>query len=37
GDKVIIVTYGMLPVEEARNYAPTVVLLDDANQIKTAA
>ena len=30
GDKVIIVTYGMLPAEEARNYSPTVVLLDDA-------
>jgi aspartate 1-decarboxylase len=37
GDKVIIVTYGMLPAEEARNYSPTVVLLDDANEIKTAA
>ena len=37
GDKVIIVTYGMLPAEEARNYAPTVVLLDDANEMKQAA
>ena len=37
GDKVIIVTYGMHPAEEARNYAPTVVLLDDANEIKKAA
>ena len=37
GDKVIVVTYGMLPAEEARNYSPTVVLLDDANEIKTAA
>ena len=37
GDKVIVVTYGMLPAEEARNYAPTVVLLDDANEIKHAA
>src|ERR1700748_1575650 len=27
GDKVIVVTYGLLPEEEARNYAPTVVLL----------
>ena len=36
-DKVIIVTYGMLPEEEARNYSPTVVLLDDGNQIKKAA
>ena len=33
GDKVIIVTYGLLPAEEARNYSPTVVLLDDANEM----
>jgi aspartate 1-decarboxylase len=37
GDKVIVVTYCQLPAEEARNYAPTVVLLSDGNQIKTAA
>ena len=37
GDKVIIVTYGMLPAEEARNYAPNVVLLDDENRPKRAA
>jgi aspartate 1-decarboxylase len=37
GDKVIVVTYGMLPEEEARNYAPTVVLLDDGNLVKQAA
>ena len=37
GDKVIIVTYGQLPAEEARNYAPTVVLLDDDNRPKRAA
>ena len=36
-DKVIIVAYGYLPAEEARNYAPTVVLLDDDNRIKRAA
>ncbi len=36
-DTVIIVTYCQLPVEEARNYAPTVVLLDDGNLIKKAA
>lgn len=36
-DKVIIVTYGQLPAEEAHNYSPTVVLLDDANAIKRAA
>lgn len=37
GDKVIIVAYGMLPAEEARNYSPTVVLLDDGNEIKPKA
>jgi aspartate 1-decarboxylase len=37
GDKVIIVTYGMLAAEEARNYSPTVVLLDEGNEIKKAA
>ena len=36
-DKVIIVAYGQLPHEEARNYAPTVVLLDDDNRPKRAA
>src|ERR1700749_610738 len=37
GDKVIVVTYGMLAAEEARKYAPTVVLLGDGNEIKKAA
>ena len=37
GDKVIVVTYGMLPEEEARNYSPNVVLLDDGNHVKHAA
>lgn len=36
-DRVIVVTYGQLPAQEARNYSPTVVLLDDANGIKRAA
>ena len=36
-DLVIIVTYGQLPAEEARNYAPTVVLLDEATALKAAA
>ena len=36
-DKVIIVTYGQLPQEEARQWSPTVVLLDDHNDIKRAA
>ena len=37
GDKVIVVTYGQMPAEEARNYAPTVVLLGDGNAIQQAA
>lgn len=37
GDKVIVVTYCQLDAAEARNYAPTVVLLDDANVVKRAA
>lgn len=37
GDRVIIVAYGMLPTEEARNYQPTVVLLDENNDVKRAA
>ena len=37
GDKVIVVAYGQLPAEEARNYSPTVVLLGDGNEIKRAA
>jgi aspartate 1-decarboxylase len=37
GDRVIVVTYGAMPAEEARNYAPTVVLLGDGNAIKKAA
>src|SRR5471030_1530946 len=37
GDKVIIVAYGQIDAAEARNYAPSVVLLEDGNQIKRAA
>ena len=37
GDKVIIVTYCQIEAEQGRNYAPTVVLLDDRNGVKTAA
>jgi len=37
GDKIIVVTYCQLPAEEARNYNPSVVLLDDANNVKHAA
>jgi aspartate 1-decarboxylase len=36
-DKVIVVTYGQMPEEEARQWSPTVVLLDDRNEIKRAA
>ena len=36
-DKVIIVTYGQMPEEEARQWSPTVVLLGDRNEIKSAA
>ena len=36
-DKIIVVTYGQLPEEEARQWSPTVVLLDDRNEIKRAA
>ncbi len=37
GDKVIIVTYCQIDAAEARNYHPSVVLLDDRNVIKRAA
>src|SRR5580692_1882104 len=36
-DKVIVVAYCQMPAEEARNYAPTVVLLEGENDIKRAA
>ena len=36
-DKIIVVTYGQLPEQEARQWSPTVVLLDDRNEIKKAA
>ena len=34
GDQVIIAAYGQLEAEEARNYLPTVVIMDDDNEIK---
>ncbi len=37
GDKVIIVAYCQIEAELARNYAPNVVLLDEANGVKRAA
>ncbi|WP_374599591.1 aspartate 1-decarboxylase [Brevundimonas sp.] len=36
-DKVIVVTYGQMPQEQARQWSPSVVLLDDGNAIKRAA
>ncbi len=33
GDKIIVVAYCQIPAEEARNYKPTVVVLDDDNEI----
>jgi aspartate 1-decarboxylase len=33
GDPIIVIAYGQLPAEEARNYAPTVVLLDEHNDV----
>lgn len=33
GDKIIICAYCGLPQEEARNYAPSVVVMDDDNRI----
>ncbi len=33
GDRIIVVTYCQMPAEEARNYQPTVVLLDEHNDV----
>jgi aspartate 1-decarboxylase len=33
GDKVIIITYGVIDNKEAKTFKPTVVFLDDANKI----
>ena len=33
GDKVIVIAYCQIPSEEARNYHPTVVLLNDGNEV----
>ncbi|HVZ99361.1 MAG TPA: aspartate 1-decarboxylase [Caulobacterales bacterium] len=33
GDPIIVVAYGQLPAEEARNYQPTVVMLDEHNEV----
>jgi aspartate 1-decarboxylase len=37
GDKVIVVAYCQMDAAEARNYHPSVALLDDHNNVKRAA
>ena len=32
-DPIIVVSYCQLPAEEARNYQPTVVMLDETNSV----
>jgi len=34
GDKVIIVAYGSIDINEARTHQPTVVFVDDKNRVK---
>ncbi len=34
GDKVIIVSYAMMPFEEAKSFKPTIVFPDDNNNLK---
>ena len=36
-DRIIVVTYGQLRSEEARQWSPTAVLLDEGNVVKAAA
>ena len=33
GDRIIVVAYCQVPAEQARNYEPSVVLLDEDNEI----
>ena len=33
GDRIIICAYGYVPTEEARNYAPNIVVLDQDNSV----
>jgi aspartate 1-decarboxylase len=37
GDRVIVLAYGQLPLDAARDHVPSVVLLDDDNRPKGAA
>lgn len=34
-DQVIVIAYCQMPAEEARNYSPTVVLLDENNEVQS--
>lgn len=33
GDKVIIIAYAMLTLEESKTFSPTMVFVDDSNQV----
>lgn len=35
GDEIIVCSYCAMPAEEARNYHPSVVLLDEDNNVKS--
>lgn len=35
GDRIIVVAYASMAAEEARNFEPTVILLDENNQVVT--
>jgi aspartate 1-decarboxylase len=37
GDRIIVITYCQIAADEARNYAPAVVLLNEHNEIIHAA
>lgn len=37
GDRIIVVAYCQMPAEEARNYTPSVVLLDETNTVTLSA
>ncbi|HVY02679.1 MAG TPA: aspartate 1-decarboxylase [Caulobacterales bacterium] len=37
GDRIIVVAYCQLPAEEARNYEPSVVFLDENNAVTLSA
>ena len=36
GDQVIIISYASMNVEEAKKFQPTVLLVDEKNQVKAA-